>query len=427
MVYLLVPTVHVVGIVKSMALTDVQIRKSPSKDKDYKLSDSGGLHLLVRATGSKLWRMAYRFAGKQKTLAFGPYPLLTLAEARERAFLAKKKLLDGVDPGEEKRMEKITKKISASNSFESIAMKWFEYWGKQKSPRHADYVLRRLQVDVFPQIGHRPIGEIKSIEIVAAMKKIEERGALDIAKRNFQTCGQIFRYAITTGFAVDNPVEKIKASDFLTPTPEVNFARIALPELPKLLLQMDAYDGNSVTRIAMQLMALTFLRTAELIAGRWEEIDFDNAVWRIPPHRMKVKIRGQHWVPLSKQALYYLRALQLLTGQNEFLFPGARDRTKHMSNNTILGALKRMGYFGIMTGHGFRGLASTTFHEASFREKHVEVQLAHVEPNKTAGAYNHAKYFAQRTQMMQWWGDFLDLARQGVVLPLPKLPVGYSD
>ncbi len=427
MVYLLVPKVRVVGIVKSMALTDIQIRKSSPKDKDYKLSDSGGLHLLVKASGSKLWRMAYRFAGKQKTLAFGPYPLLTLAEARERAFLAKKKLLDGVDPGEEKRMAKITKKISASNSFESIAMKWFEYWGKQKSPRHADYVLRRLQVDVFPQIGHRPIGEIKSIEIVGAMKKIEERGALDIAKRNFQTCGQIFRYAITTGFVIDNPVAKIKASDFLMPSSAVNFARIDLPDLPKLLLQMDAYDGSSVTRISLQLMALTFLRTSELIAGRWEEIDFENAVWRIPPHRMKVKMRGEHWVPLSKQAIYHLRALQLLTGQNEFLFPGARDRTKPMSNNTILGALKRMGYLGMMTGHGFRGLASTAFHEANFREKHIEVQLAHLEPNKTAGAYNHAKYIAQRTQMMQWWGDFLDLARQGVVLPLPKLPAGYSD
>lgn len=407
MVYLLVPTVHVVGIVKSMALTDIQIRKSSPKDKDYKLSDSGGLHLLVRATGSKLWRMAYRFAGKQKTLAFGPYPLLTLAEARERAFLAKKKLLDGIDPGEEKRMEKITKKISASNSFESIALKWFEYWGKQKSPRHADYVLRRLQLDVFPQIGHLPISEIKAIDIVALIKKIEARGALDIAKRNFQTCGQIFRYAITTGFAVvDSPVGKIKVSDFMLPSRPVNFARIDLKELPNLLLKMDGYQGNSITRIAMQLMALTFVRTSELIGGRWEEVDFENAIWKIPAHRMKVKLRCEHWVPLSKQAIQQLKALKILTGHSELMFPGARDPKKSMSDNTLLGALKRMGYQYIMTGHGFRGVASTAFNEANFPPTHIEVQLAHLQRDKTSGAYNHAKYLYQRTLMMQWWGSF---------------------
>ena len=259
------------------------------------------------------------------------------------------------------------------------------------------------------------------------IKKIEARGALDIAKRNFQTCGQIFRYAITTGFVVDSPVGKIKVSDFMLPSRPVNFARIDLKELPNLLLKMDGYQGNSITRIAMKLMALTFVRTSELIGGRWEEVDFENAIWKIPAHRMKVKLRCEHWVPLSKQAIQQLKALKILTGHSELMFPGARDPKKSMSDNTLLGALKRMGYQYIMTGHGFRGVASTAFNEANFPPTHIEVQLAHLQRDKTSGAYNHAKYLYQRTLMMQWWGNFIDLARDEVIYPLPKMPAGYLE
>jgi integrase len=257
------------------------------------------------------------------------------------------------------------------------------------------------------------------------IKKIEVRGAMDIAKRNYNTCGQIFRYAIAHGLATRNPVTDVHSSDFMAPRQTTNFARIDAKDLPDLLTKIDAYQGSSLTRLSMSLMALTFLRTSELIGAKWSEIDFDNALWRVPGSRMKVKTRGEHLVPLSTQAVQVLKALKVVSGHKALIFPGERDPSKPMSNNTILGGLKRMGYQGRMTGHGFRGLASTSLHEANFNHFHVEVQLAHTEENEVAAAYNHAKYLAQRTLMMQWWGDYLDKARAGVTYPYPPLPKGY--
>ena len=405
-----------------MALTDLAIRKALPREKLYKLTDSEGLQLHVSPQGGKLWRYAYRYLGKQKLLSLGVYPVVTLSEAREKRNCAKKQLVAGVDPCQQKRLDKLTKLASAENSFEKVGLQWHDNWKVTKASRHAEYVIKRLKSDVFPVIGHRPISDITPIELVAMVKKIEERGTLEIAKRNYNTCGQIFRYAIAHGLANRNPVAEVTSSDFMKPRKVENFARLDHKELPEFLTQIEAYKGSNLTRMAMKLMACTFLRTSEFIGGRWEEIDFENARWVVPKDRMKIEDNGEHVVPLSRQALETLKALQVLTGHGALIFPGERDHEKPMSNNTILAALKRMGYQGRMTGHGFRGLASTILNEAGFNFFHIEAQLAHVSKNQVASAYNHAKYLDQRAQMMQWWSDYLDTARGGQTYPFPALP-----
>ena len=276
--------------------------------------------------------------------------------------------------------------------------------------------MRRLEADVFPAIGKRPVSEIKAPELVAMMKAIEKRGALDIAKRAFQTTGQIFRYAIAHALAERNPTSDVKPSDVLASRRKENYARVDAKELPNLLRKIEGYQGTPVTRLAIRLLALTFVRTGELIGAKWEEFDLAAAEWRIPAERMKM--RTPHIVPLSKQAIQILQVLHSVTGHSKFLFPGERDHSKPISNNTILKALERMGYKGRMTGHGFRGLASTILHEKDFEHAHIELQLAHQERNQVSASYNHATYLTQRTKMMQWWSDYLDQQQSGNVLKL---------
>lgn len=259
---------------------------------------------------------------------------------------------------------------------------------------------------MFPSLGTRPVDEIHAPEVVKMIKIIEERGALDIAKRSLQTCGQIFRYAIAHGYATRNPATDIRPGDILTVRKKQHYARLDAKELPDLLRHIEVYQGSSVTRLAMKLMAMTFVRTSELIGARWEEFDLDNARWDIPSGRMKM--RTPHIVLLSRQTVQLLRTLHTLTGHRELLFPGDRDHKKPMSNNTILKALERMGYKGRMTGHGFRGIASTVLHEQGWPHEHIELQLAHQERDDTSAAYNHAQYLKPRAEMMQWWSDYLD-------------------
>jgi integrase len=275
-------------------------------------------------------------------------------------------------------------------------------------------VMRRLEADVFPAIGARPVSEIQAPELVAMVKAIAARGALDIAKRALQTSGQVFRYAIAHGKASRNPATDIKPSDVLETRKKQNYARIDGKELPDLLRRIEGYQGAAVTRLAMKLMALTFVRTSELIEAEWKEIDLDAAEWRIPAKRMKMNT--PHNVPLSSQAVEILRTLQLISGHSKLLFPGERNHDKAMSNNTILGALKRMGYQGRMTGHGFRGVASTLLHEMGFDHAHIELQLAHQERNEVSAAYNHATYLASRRKMMQAWANHLDSCKGGAVI-----------
>jgi len=403
-------------ILEVSMLTDTRVKTAKPQDKIFKLTDERGLHLSVYPNGSKLWQMRYRFEGKQKTASIGKYPEVSLAEAREKRDQMRKQVANEIDPVEAKRVNKQVKKFAQENSFEAVARAWYASWAAARSPRHAEYVLRRLEADVFTVIGKRPISEVKAPELVAMMKAIEKRGALDIAKRAFQTTGQVFRYAIAHALADRNPTADVKPSDVLASRRKENYARVDAKELPNLLRKIEGYQGTPVTRLAIKLLALTFVRTGELIGAKWEEFDLEAAEWRIPAERMKM--RTPHIVPLSKQAIQILQVLHGVTGHSKFLFPGERDHAKQISNNTILKALERMGYKGRMTGHGFRGLASTILHEKDFNHQHIELQLAHQERNQISASYNHAKYLTQRTKMMQWWADYLDMQLIGNVVSI---------
>ncbi len=398
-----------------MALTDIAIKSSKPRESAFKLSDGRGLQLHVTPQGSKLWRWAYRYGGKQKLMALGIYPNVSLAQARDKADLARKLLATGVDPMAARKSNKIARRLAVEDTFAAVAKKWWESWKAARSDSHTVYVWRRLEADVIPAVGERPIAEIEAPELVAMMKAIEKRGALDIAKRSLQTCSQIFRYAIAHGLAKRNPAVEIRPSDVLASRRKENYARLDGKELPELLRKIEVYNGSTVTRVAIKLMAMTFVRTSELIGARWEEFDLDGGRWDIPASRMKMKT--PHVVPLSTQAVTLLRSLHTLTGHSPLLFPGERDHQKSMSNNTILGALDRMGYAGRMTGHGFRGIASTLLHEQGWPHEHIELQLAHQERNQVSASYNHAMYLQPRAQMMQAWSDYLDACVAGNVIP----------
>jgi integrase len=404
-----------------MALSDTAIRKAQTGEKLVKLTDGNGLQLWLMPTGGKLWRFAYRFDGKQRTLSLGAYPDVSLSQAREKRELARKQVAAGIDPSAQKQADKVARKVATEFSFESVARRWYEQWKVTKADRHAGYVIARLEADVFPAIGARPITDIEAPDLVRLVKAIEARGALDIAKRCLQMTGQIFRYAIAhgEGGATRNPATDIRPADILQSRQKTNYARIDAKELPTLLRKIEGYQGTTVTRLAIQLMALTFVRTGELINARWDEFDLDQARWDIPAARMKM--RTPHIVPLSTHAVQVLRVLNDISGHRDILFPGERDHDKPMSNNTILKAIERMGYKGQMTGHGFRGLASTILHEQGYDHAHIELQLAHQERNAVSAAYNHALYLPQRAKMMQEWGDYLDGVRRGNVVPLRRL------
>lgn len=389
-----------------MPLTDTAIRKLKPEAKAYRQADSAGLFLWVTPTGGKSWRWKYRVDGKEKLMVLGRYPDVSLAQARDLRDQARKQKAAGVDPMQERKTAKLVRRIAADDSFAAVANAWHVNWKGSKNARHADYVLRRIEMDIIPQIGARPVSEIKTLELVAMVKKIADRGAVDIAKRAYQTCSQIFRYAIAHGLAPRNPATDVRPGDILATRKQTNYARIDAKELPELLRQIEAYQGSAVTRLSMKLMALTFVRTSELIGARWEEFDLDAAEWRIPAPRMKMKT--PHIVPLARQTVEVLRTLHIVTGHSVLLFPGERDHEKPMSNNTILGALKRMGYQGRMTGHGFRGVASTILHEHGFDHAHIELQLAHIERNSVSAAYNHALHLKQRARLMQHWADYLE-------------------
>lgn len=401
-----------------MPLTDPACKSAlcpPGKARE-RYSDSGGLYLEVTSSGTKLWRWKYRFSGKEKRLALGAYPEVPLKKARADRDLARALLDAGTDPVQARKDGKVAQQLRLGTTFEAVARAWYANWSAARSDRHAGYVLRRLEADVFPAIGAKPVGDITAPQLLAMAKKIESRGALDIARRAWQTCGQVFEYALAHGQIERNPAKDVRPGAALKPRQQGHYARVDAKELPELLRKIHAYQGSAYTRLAMQLMALTFVRTGELIAARWDEFDLDAAEWRIPPARMKMKT--PHVVPLPTQAVDVLRCLHELRGLSGLLFPGERDHEVPMSNGTILGALKRMGYAGRMTGHGFRGVASTMLHEHGFDHAHIELQLAHMERDEVSAAYNFATYLPQRRKMMQWWADRLDQLRQGAkVLP----------
>lgn len=411
-------------IVIHMPLIDTQLRNAKPTQKDYTLNDGQGLSILITAKGGKWWRFRYRHDGKPKMLSFGTYPEVSLAEARARRDEARKLLAQNppIDPGEAKKQAQAENKAHRQNTFSVWADKWFEHWKEDKSPSHADYTQRRLSADILPVIGDMPIAEITAVHIADIIRSISKRGALDVAKKSKQTISQVFRYAIANDNSrtiTRNPALDIMYSDIVKPRKAKNLARVDIKELPALLRAIDTSETRAVTRIAIKLMAYTFVRTSELIEARWHEFDLAAKEWRIPAERMKMP--SPHIVPLANQAIELLQTLQEITGRGELLFPNQNYHSKPMSNGTILMALKRMGYKGRMTGHGFRGIASTALHEQGYDHQHIELQLAHSPRDAVSAAYNHALYIPQRASMMQAWADYLDELKAGAkVMPFKQ-------
>jgi integrase len=394
-----------------MPLTDTQIKALQPKEKSFQVTDGDGLALQVEPSGRKLWRFRYTFNSNPNMISLGGYPEVSLAQAREKRLEAKKLLAQGVNPSEHRKTVKRDRMLAAENNFEAVAKLWHSQWKVGKSERHARIVMTRMEQDVFPDLGNRAISDIQAYEIVTVIKKISGRGAVDLAKRNLQTISMVFRYAVAHNLAERNPAADVRPSDILPSVKKQNYARVDVKELPALLRAIEAGRSSPLTRLAVRLLALTFVRTSELIGARWDELDIEAAQWRIPAERMKMKT--PHIVPLSRQALEVLELLKQISGDGAMLFPNQNNRSQPMSNNTILKCLEIAGYKHRMTGHGFRGIASTVLHEQGYNHEWIELQLAHSQRDEVSAAYNHALYIPQRTRMMQEWADYLDAIKSG--------------
>jgi integrase len=391
-------------------LTDRAIKNAKASTRIKKLSDGDGLVLVVYPNGSKYWVYRYRHLGREKTLSLGIYPEVTLAEARLKLTEARKLKSQGQDPSEARRELKRQAAVSAENSFEAIAREWITAKSSGWTPRYAEFIVQRMEKDLFPKLGSRPIKEITAPEVLSVVRLIEGRGALDLANRALQYCGQVFMFGIATGRADRNPAGDLKGA--LKTHVKKHFAHLKAIELPDFLEKLEAYTGDRQTMLAVKLLMLTFVRTTELRGAEWAEIDLAKAEWRVPADRMKM--RRDHIVPLSRQAVAVLKELQSINGKWKYVFPNPFKPIKHMSENAVLYALYRMGYHSRATGHGFRHTASTVLNESGlFHGDVIERQLAHVQGNKVRGVYNHAEYLPERRKMMQWWADYLDQIRAG--------------
>lgn len=406
-----------------MALTDIQVRTAKPKEKDYKLSDSDGLFLLVAVTGGKRWRFKYRFGGKEKLLALGTYPDISLQEARNKLREARNLLANGFDPGAEKKALKKIKaeQISAEeNSFETVACEWHNKFSGQWSPSHASTTMDRLKRDVFPWLGKKPIGEIKPPDLLAILRRVESRGALETAHRIRTICGQVLRYAVATGKAERDSAADLRGA--LPPVREKHHAALIDPkEVGDLLRAIDGFKGTFNVKCALKLAPMLFVRPGELRQMEWSEVDLENSQWNIPAEKMKMK--QPHIVPLADQAVAILKDLQSLTGAGRYVFPCHRSPLRPMSNNAVNAALRRMGYASDeMTGHGFRAMARTILDEVlQVRPDFIEHQLAHAVRDPNGRAYNRTAHLAERRKMMQIWADYLDGLKAGAkVLPFKK-------
>lgn len=390
-----------------MPITDTAIRNAriPEGKKQTKLADGDGMYVLVTPAG-RYFRFDYAFNGTRKTLALGVYPETPLKKAREKRDEARRLLAEGIDPGEHRKIIRTMDKLRTADSFEAVAREWFAKFSPSWAESHASKIMRRLEVDIFPWLGGRPVGEITARELLAVLRRIEERGAVDTAHRAKQNCGQVFRYAIATGRAENDPASALRGA--IPPAREGHFPTMTEPQaIGNLLRAIDGYQGSFATRCALRLAPMLFVRPGELRHAEWSEIDFESATWTVPAEKMKA--REKHLVPLSVQAMAILRELHPLTGSDRYLFPGARSVDRPMSENTVLAVLRRLGYgVGEMTGHGFRAMASTILNEQGWPPDVIERQLAHGERNKVRAAYNHAEYLPERRRMMQAWADYLD-------------------
>ena len=390
-----------------MPLTAIQVKQAKAKEKAYKLSDEKGLYLHIAVKGQKYWRFDYRFGGKRKTLAFGVYPEVSLSAARTKREEARKRISKGLDPSDIRRAEKLAKTQSQENSFKALAIEWFEQEKRRWSESHTIRTDRMLHKDLLPFLGNRPIVDITAPELLACLRRVESRGSIESAHRNKQIAGQIFRYAIATGKAERDLSADLKGA-LSTPTKK-HFASITDPkEVGPLLLMLDGYEGTPEVATALKLAPLLFCRPGELRHMEWEEVKFDKHEWHIPGEKMKTG--KDHIVPLSKQASEALKDLLQLTGHRQYVFPSARSPRRAMSDNAVLGALRRLGIpKETMTGHGFRAMARTILdEELGYRIEWIECQLAHAVKDANGRAYNRTTYLKQRKEMMQHWADYLD-------------------
>ncbi|QJB56553.1 tyrosine-type recombinase/integrase [Pseudodesulfovibrio sp. zrk46] len=392
-----------------MPLTVKSIEKAKPKDKLYRIADAHGLCLEIPPRGSKRWRYRYRFGGKAKMVSLGVWPEVKLSDAREKRDEMRRQLREGLDPSQHRKSQQVI--AEGHNRFEAVAREWFAKFKHQWVERTAKRKMRRLEGHVFPLIGEMPIGEVGAPQIRRVLHRIESMKTLHTAHRVKNIIGEVMRYAVAMGLVTHNPVPDL--AGVLPPAKVTHRASITDPKgIGGLLCSIDEYQGSPVTRCAMRLAALAFVRPGELRHAEWKEIDFEKKEWRISAEKMKM--RRQHVIPLSKQAIDVLKEVELLTGHSRYVFPSERSKDRAMSNNTVNSALRRMGYTKEeMTGHGFRSMASTNLNEMGFHPDQIERQLAHVEGNKVRAAYNHAEYLAERERMMQVWADYLDHLKAG--------------
>ncbi len=392
-----------------MKLNARHVDSAKPKDKPYKLADGGGLYLLINTNGARYWRLKYRIAGKEKLLALGVYPDVSLADARAKRDIAKRGIAGGIDPNEAKKEDKRARDVLVKNTFEEIALEWHTSKKKKWSEGYASDILEAFHKDVFPYIGKKPIASIKPLELLNVLRRMEDRGATEKAKKVRQRCGEVFRYAIVTGRAEYNPAPDLTSA--MSGHESKHYPFLNAEELPDFFKALSGYTGSELVVLAAHLLILTGVRTGELRGATWAEFDFDKALWEIPAERMKMK--RPHVIPLSTQTLDILAKIQEMTGQYVLVFPGRNDPSKSISEASINQVFKRIGYTGKVTGHGFRHTMSTILHEQGYDTAWIELQLAHVDKNSIRGTYNHAQYLEGRRTMLQWYGDYMDGLEQG--------------
>lgn len=413
--------------------SDTVIRNAkPDPDGNVHIRDGGGLYVILRPNGARWWRLDYCIAGKRKTISLGTYPKTGLRAARDKADEAREQIAAGINPSDIRKAKKqqvlkereadrrLAEGLPPVDSFEEVGREWFAKFSPTWAPSHSIKIIRRLEADVFPWLGSRPIADIEALDVLNVLRRIEARGAIDTAHRVSQNCGQIFRYAIATGRAKRNPCPDLRGA--LPSVKQSHYAAITEPKaIGELLRAIDAYEGHFVTKCALRLAPLVFVRPGELRHAEWTEIDLDFGEWCIPAHKMKM--REPHLVPLSEQAVAILRDLQPLTGKGQYVFPCARSNGRPMSDAAILAALRRMGYSkDEMSGHGFRAMARTVLDEVlGCRVDYIEHQLAHAVRDANGRAYNRTKHLPERKKMMQQWADYLDSLKSGAaVIPFNK-------
>ncbi|HID4156251.1 TPA: tyrosine-type recombinase/integrase [Citrobacter koseri] len=387
-----------------MKLNARQVDAAKPREKAYKLADGAGLYLEVVPSGSRYWRMKYRFNGKEKRIAFGVYPAVSLAQARALRDEAKKKLAEGIDPSFAKKEEKLVRDVQLNNTFQAVALEWHGTKVSRWSEGYASDIIEAFNKDIFPYIGQLPVNDIKPLVLLNVLRRMESRGATEKAKKVRQRCSEVFRYAIVTGRAEYNPAADLTSA--MSGHESKHYPFLTVEELPEFFKALAGYTGSPLVVLAARLLILTGVRTGELRGAFWSEFDLEKAVWEIPTERMKMK--RPHLVPLSTQALEIVQQLKVMSGRYPLVFPGRNDPRKTMSEASINQVFKRIGYTGKVTGHGFRHTMSTILHEEGFNTAWIETQLAHVDKNAIRGTYNHALYLEGRREMMQWYADCID-------------------